>query len=195
MYTIDVQLFRAVNNLANRFAWLDAVGTFVATYFSFVLAAFLVVKWFQKRKDSSYRVMLLLSIITFVISEVIAKLFGKLYEHVQPFAALPEVHQLIEKDIDNSFPSDHTVLIFSFMIVLFLHTKTKSRYVYLLMAILAGLSRIFVGVHYPSDVIVGAMIAVVVGCFCYYSLRNSRALRKIDAVFSTMEARILREAK
>lgn len=191
MNTIDSQVFRIINNSAGNYPFLDSFGAFVATYFPVLLALFLIIKWFQKRAEPSYRVVLLLSIVVFGISELAAKLVGQLYFHVQPFAALPEVHQLIEKEVGNSFPSDHTVLIFSFMIVLFLHTKTRSRYIYLLVAVLAGLSRIFVGVHYPSDVLAGAAIAIAVGSSCYYLLRDSAFLRKIVVGINRIEDKVM----
>lgn len=192
MNTIDIQGFRIINNSAGSWEILDSFGAFLATYFPVFLALFLMIKWFQKRADSSYRVTLLISIIAFILSELLAKLVGQLYSHVQPFAALPNVHQLIEKEAGNSFPSDHTVLIFSFMIVLFLHTKTASRYLYLLAAVLASVSRIFVGVHYPSDVLAGASIAVVTGSVCYYLLKDSVSLRKVAAYVDRVEGKILR---
>lgn len=191
MNTIDNQVFRIINNSAGKYPSLDSFGAFVATYFPVLLALFLLIKWFQKRAEPSYRVALLLSIVVFGLSELTAKLVGRLYAHVQPFAALPEVHQLIEKEVGNSFPSDHTVLIFSFMIVLFLHTKTRSRYIYFLAAVLAGLSRIFVGVHYPSDVLAGAGIAVVIGCCCYYLLGDSAFLRKIVVGINKIEDKLI----
>lgn len=191
MNAIDIQLFRGINNWANQFSGLDTVGTIIATYFPVFLAVFLIVKWFQKRRDSAYRIMLLISIISFIFSEIIAKLVGKLYEHVQPFAALSNAHQLIEKEVGNSFPSDHTVLIFSFVIVLFLYTKGKGRYFYLLAAITAGLSRIFVGVHYPSDVAAGAGIAIVVGSCCYYLMKDSAFLEKVVGFITGIENKIL----
>lgn len=194
MTTIDIRLFHAINDWAGRFPVLDTLGAFVAEYFPVILAVFLLVQWFW-RKEFSYRSVLLLSILAFVISEAAAKLVGKMYTHVQPFAALPNVHQLIEKKVDNSFPSDHTVLIFSFMTVLFLHTKNKKRYMYLFVAVLAGLSRIFVGVHYPSDVAVGAMLAIGISCFCYYLLKDSKGLSNLVVAISSMEARIFGRGK
>jgi undecaprenyl-diphosphatase len=63
-----------------------------------------------------------------------------------------------------SMPSGHTIR--SFASAMFLHplvNNGKSRLLIWMLALLMGLSRIFVGVHYPSDVLAGALIGGIVG--------------------------------
>jgi undecaprenyl-diphosphatase len=63
-----------------------------------------------------------------------------------------------------SMPSGHTIR--SFASAMFLHplvNNGKSRLLIWMLALLMGLSRIFVGVHYPSDVLAGALIGSIVG--------------------------------
>jgi undecaprenyl-diphosphatase len=61
-------------------------------------------------------------------------------------------------------PSGHTIR--SFASAMFLHplvNNGKFRLLIWMLAALMGLSRIFVGVHYPSDVLAGALIGGIVG--------------------------------
>jgi undecaprenyl-diphosphatase len=63
-----------------------------------------------------------------------------------------------------SMPSGHTIR--SFASAMFLHplvNNGKSRLLIWMLALLMGLSRIFVGVHYPSDVLAGALIGGIIG--------------------------------
>ena len=57
--------------------------------------------------------MVIQAMVAFVIAEVIGKIAGKFHLNYQPFAVLPHVNKLVDHAVDNSFPSDHTILFFN----------------------------------------------------------------------------------
>jgi undecaprenyl-diphosphatase len=61
----------------------------------------------------------------------------------------------------NSFPSDHSMLFFAFATGLWRISRPLGLIAYLWQAILIDLPRIYLGVHYPSDVIAGAALGIV----------------------------------
>ncbi|WP_164509326.1 phosphatase PAP2 family protein [Companilactobacillus jidongensis] len=190
---MDAFLFRSVNDLANKSGLLNALGVFTAQYTVYILALIMIGLWFVKRNDFKYRQMLSVSVISCLISELVGKLIaGNIYYHRQPFAVWQNVHQLIPKTVGNSFPSDHTIVFFSIMIIFFIYTKSKVRYLFTVMALIVGLSRIFVGVHYPVDVFVGASIGTIISIISYIYLFNSIILKKVLTSIYKFENKIFK---
>ncbi len=161
---INNDLFIIINSLGKEFQFINLPMIIIAEYTVFFLAIFVILFWFTKNKEN--KMMLICASVAFVLAEIIGKLAGLLHSNHQPFAVLSNTNQLIEKAIDNSFPSDHTILFFSFCMSFWLFKKGKW-IVWILLAILVGFSRIWVGVHYPLDVLVGAFIGIVSAVLAY----------------------------
>lgn len=87
----------------------------------------------------------------------------------------------------NSFPSGHTTSAFALAAALSFTSKNKSAsLVYLIIAMLVGYSRIYLGQHFPEDVIAGSAIGVFSAVVCYWviDLFYARKLRKNQKVSS-----------
>ena len=65
---------------------------------------------------------------------------------------------------DKSFPSGHTTVAFASMTPVFILGGPRAKISALLFAILMGISRIYLVVHYPSDVIAGMLVGIFAGC-------------------------------
>lgn len=72
----------------------------------------------------------------------------------------------------SSFPSSHTYICFAVAVSTILYGHKKLGYFLLLIAILVALSRIGAGLHYPSDVIGGALLGTVSGIVSYLLVRK-----------------------
>jgi undecaprenyl-diphosphatase len=94
----------------------------------------------------------------------------------RPFMQNPVVELLIKAPKDFSFPSGHTACGFSFVIILFL-AKNKWWIPSLILACLIGFSRMYLYVHFPTDVLCGALCGIVFGAISYYF--SSKILEKI----------------
>lgn len=89
-----------------------------------------------------------------------------LVERARPWLDWPIVPLVTEKD-PNSFPSGHTCAAFAAAMV-WVRTlpRRRDRVIAALMAVLMGLSRLYVGVHYPTDVLAGALV----GSLCAWAV-------------------------
>ncbi|WP_409175434.1 undecaprenyl-diphosphatase [Brevibacillus fortis] len=154
---INIHYFRLINDLGKEYPALNPVAFYVAEYTVFILALSALVYWFTRKHEN--RIMVVCATFTFVLAELFGKVAGSFHANNQPFAELADVNQLVQKAVDNSFPSDHTILFFSFCMTYWLFRKTTGP-LWMLLAAFVGLSRILVGVHYPADVIVGALISI-----------------------------------
>ena len=173
----NVSLFRAINDLGKEYEYLNGLFIFIAEYTVFALAAVLLILWaLNKRSD---RIMAVCALLAFLFAEAAGKFVGKLYVHQNPFAELQDVSKLIEKDIGNSFPSDHTILFFSICFTFFLFRK-KRWYIWMLLAVTVGFSRIWVGVHYPADIMAGAALGILSAWICYRTIPKIGAIKKLS---------------
>lgn len=155
---VNQELFRDINDLGKEFDMINPVFVFLAEYMQYFLALALLIFWFT-RIDKN-RMMVIQAFFAFVLAEVLGKTAGLFHTNYQPFTEMANVNQLIEKEVNNSFPSDHTILFFSICISIWLVRRSKW-YIWLTLPVLVGISRIWVGVHYPGDVLAGALLAIL----------------------------------
>lgn len=81
----------------------------------------------------------------------------KLYPRLRPYLALPDTNTFRNPLKDHSFPSGHTTAIFASTVPYMIAYPVLTA-VLLPLACTVGFSRIYLGLHYPSDVLAGAVI-------------------------------------
>lgn len=81
----------------------------------------------------------------------------------RPYELIEELTILIEKQSDYSFPSGHTAASFAFVSVLWFTAPKKVSVPLTVLASLIALSRLYLGVHYPTDILGGVVIGILCG--------------------------------
>lgn len=118
------------------------------------------------KKYRKYGMMLFIALLLCV---VVGNLTLKpLVARIRPFNAMPLIDGLLIKaPLDYSFPSGHTMCSFAPAIVLCYMNK-RIGICAVILSILIGFSRLYLYVHYPSDVLSGAVIGILLGMLSIY---------------------------
>ncbi|WP_412890067.1 undecaprenyl-diphosphatase [Bacillus sp. 1P06AnD] len=172
----NIHMFRMVNDLGKDYTFLNPIFVFIAQYTVYLLGLAVVIYFFSK--PAKNKIMVVSIAFSLVLAEILAKIVGLFHTNNQPFAELAHVNKLIEKTVDNSFPSDHTILFFTVCFSFFFFGK-KGRWLWVIAAFCVGISRIWVGVHYPFDVIVGALLGILSSYIGYRVIPRLKIVRKI----------------
>jgi len=158
---LDLYLFQLINGFAGKWPILDFLGIFFAVYFGYVLILCLLV--FLIKDYKKYWRMVAESLIAAIIVRfVLVQSFYFLHFKFRPFFK-SETHLLIPYNINQtSFPSGHASFFFALSTIIYGYNK-KAGTLFFIGSALISLSRVFVGVHWPSDVIAGAFIGILMG--------------------------------
>lgn len=102
-----------------------------------------------------------------------------LVARVRPYDVNTAIAILIKKPLDFSFPSGHTAASFAAMTALFLAKMKKTWIAALVLAVLIAFSRLYFYVHYPTDVLGGAVVGILSGIIGYTIVEKIDKCRKV----------------
>ncbi len=86
---------------------------------------------------------------------------------IRPYDAIASLHCLVPAEHDFSFPSGHASAAFAGGVMIYKCCRKWFGVPMLIFAFLMGISRLYVGVHYPTDVICGALIGTAVALILF----------------------------
>jgi undecaprenyl-diphosphatase len=160
----DIRLLKFINSSwkCNFLDFIMPVMTYLGSFsfiFIFCTAAFLL-------SDAMLHTMAVKAMISVTISTGVGKILKVSVTRLRPFINIPNLN--IKKiGIDMySFPSGHTTAAFSLAVMIALYFPILGL-ITLPLAFCVGVSRMYLGVHYPTDVIVGMFIGTSISLITY----------------------------
>jgi undecaprenyl-diphosphatase len=101
------------------------------------------------------------ALVALTVSHLVVQALKRSVCRIRPKDILPKINTFnVSLDL-YSFPSGHTTAVFSIATTLALYSHVLT-FLLFPIALIVGISRLYIGVHYPSDVIAGIFIAVVI---------------------------------
>ncbi|VAY86306.1 Bacitracin transport permease protein BCRC [hydrothermal vent metagenome] len=163
MEELNQSLFLKINSLVGTHHTIDFLGIVIGEYmpYLFILVELLLYFIFKKKN------IVIFAFMSMVLALGINQLIGLFYFHNRPFMdGLGTT--LVHHTAESSFPSDHTTFMFGIAIYLFMSMENKILgQILLVLAFIGGMARVFIGVHYPFDIIVSIITATIASLIIY----------------------------
>ncbi len=146
--------------------WLRHSNNWIPLYV--VLLSFLIYKWGK----NSWKWLVLVGVNVTLTDQISSHLFKPFFHRLRPCAD-PELMQQTRLLLDHcsggfSFTSSHAANHFGiavFLVVTLQPLLKNYRYLFLIWAAIIAYAQVYVGVHFPLDIFVGAIIGIIVGYF------------------------------
>ena len=180
-----MELFRLINNLANKNTVLDGIMIFFSKYVPYIFMAVIAIVFVLgiTKKNSDYRKVAVNTFVITVINLVLSFIIGGIYYVDRPFVN-NKVNLLFAHTKDASFPSDHATGTMSIALALGKYNKLVS-IILTILSLIVGFSRVYVGHHYPLDVI-GAYVLVFTTSYIY----NVKLRNKVENLYEIVEKKM-----
>lgn len=166
---IDAFIFQLSERIVGQYSFFDSIIVFSGTYLPYIvftgIIGWLIFNWNQKTLLYLIGAVLLSRI-------VVVEAIRFIWERSRPFVQ-EGIIPLIPHSVSASFPSGHAAFFFALSFVVYLNNK-KAGIIFLILSSIIVIARVLSGIHWFSDVVVGALIGIVAAWF---------VVRKIGAPF------------
>ncbi len=164
MHAIDTTIFRWFNSLVGIRSWIDAVIVFKSEYLGWSIVVILFLLFlFEIKNETLFRKnwnMGWESLASGILSRLVfTELIHFFWNRPRPFQILHDMHQLVAHESSGSFPSGHAAFFFAIAMSVFFYSRKWGIFFFIIAAYM-GIGRIEAGLHWPSDILGGALVGI-----------------------------------
>lgn len=171
---IDQHLFRVINQDMGH-SFLDHLMPYLTDFHKTPIGIFSILAltawFFYKHRQKSFKVVLMLGLALALSDLITYRVFKAYYQRPRPEFVLQDVTLRTHQHRGTSFPSNHASNNFAAATVLSLYFPPWAP-LFVGVATLVAFSRIYVGVHFPADVVAGSMLGAFIGFLLYILVEN-----------------------
>lgn len=171
--SLDIKILYFLNNLAGKNLFFDDLIIFFASYLQyFLIFAFILFLYFSTYQNKEKFNIFLTTVISVIISRVvITEIIRFFYHRPRPFLEY-RLNTLLLSD-KWSFPSGHSAFFFAMAVAIYFYNK-KLGIGFFIATVLMNISRVISGVHYPSDILGGAIIGITIAYSIFYFIERQK---------------------
>ena len=180
---MDYRLYHRINEFAADHPWLGHAAATLESWAIPLFAVATVALWLFARPggDRKWKLACGSALASAALALLANQVIAHIWTRTRPYVDHPDARVFVARSHDPSFPSDHASAAFAIAVAVFLFDRVVGA-IFLAAATLVAAGRVVAGVHYPSDVLAGALVGTAAALLV---VRIARPL--IDRIVSAVE--------
>ena len=156
---MDYRVYHAINEVVARHSWLGSTLAVIETWAVPAVAVATVALWLLARPggDRKWKLASASALCGAALGLLVNQIIAKIWHRQRPFATHPSAHVWGSRSHDPSFPSDHSSAAVGIAFAVFFFDRLAGNF-FLAAATFVAVGRVFIGAHYPLDVIAGCLV-------------------------------------
>ncbi len=157
LITFDQQLSARFSTYVGEHFLFAPLFKFIGVGLVYVIPVVLLILWFIVSRKVALRA----AIAGVFAWEGVSKVVASLVDRPRPSVSQIGAKELVFHRPDTSFPSDHSAFLAAVAVTFILMGQRKLGYAVAIIAVLVGIARVGIGVHFPADILAGWLVGTI----------------------------------